>query len=349
MIRIGFVGCGHMGAMHSYALKRMSSAGLIDAGVTATFDIEPERAERFARHHGAEVAGSLEDLVDQVDAVWICTWTAGHLAAVECAADKGRAIFCEKPLAPTLEECERVAAALERVPHQVGLVLRYAPVFVNLAERVASGDYGRPLSTVFRDDQYFPVQGQYGSTWRGDVAAAGGGTLIEHSIHDVDILRWVLGDPESVSAHTTSRFGYDGIDDVAGLLFSYADGSVAQLTSVWHQVLTRPSSRRLEVFCENGHFWTEDDYLGPLHVQTSEGSEDVPGVLPEWTTELDTPQEFIKAVAAYGAPSKAFLDKLVADPDGALGHPSAADALAAHRWVEAAYASARNNGTPVTA
>ena len=127
-------------------------------------------------------------------------------------------MFCEKPLGTDLASSERVAAALlERVPHQVGLVLRWSPVFQNAARIIASGDYGRPLATVLRDDQYFPIQGFYGSTWRKDVAHAGGGTLIEHSIHDIDVLHWLLGDPVSVSAHTSSRFGHPGIEDTAAV------------------------------------------------------------------------------------------------------------------------------------
>ena len=89
-------------------------------------------------------------------------------------------------------------------------MLRWSPVFQHAAEIIASGEYGRPLATVLRDDQYFPIQGFYGSTWRKDVAHAGGGTLIEHSIHDIDVLHWLLGDPVSVSARTASRFGHPG-------------------------------------------------------------------------------------------------------------------------------------------
>ena len=275
MIRIGLVGCGHIGMVHSYALKQLVECGLVDAAVTATFDIDADRSVRAAAYHGATPMSSIEAVVDAVDAVWVCTWTAAHREAVECAAGAGRAIFCEKPLAPTYEECERVAAALATVPHQVGLVLRHAPVFALAAEHVASGRHGRPLATTLRDDQYFPIQGQYGSTWRKDVAAAGGGTLIEHSIHDVDIIRWLLGDPVTVAAHTANRFGHAGIDDIVAVTMAYADGSVAQLTSVWHQVLTRESSRRLEVFCEDALLWTEDDYLGPLHVQTAGGTDTI--------------------------------------------------------------------------
>ena len=93
-------------------------------------------------------------------------------------------------------------------------MLRRAPVFANAADAVTPGLRPRRWRRV-RDDQYFPIQGMYGSTWRSDVAKAGGGTLIEHSIHDVDVLRWLLGDPESVSARTTFRFGYPGIEDTA--------------------------------------------------------------------------------------------------------------------------------------
>src|SRR5262249_58072083 len=103
----------------------------------------------------------------------------------EAGFDRSLAVSCEKPLAPTLAEAERLATALGRVPHQVGLVLRHAPVFRAAADLVASGRYGRPMLTLLRDDQYFPIQGFYASAWRADVAKAGGGTLIQHSLPDV--------------------------------------------------------------------------------------------------------------------------------------------------------------------
>jgi predicted dehydrogenase len=352
MIRIGLVGSGHIGTVHAVALQQLADAGLVDARLTATFDDDPKRAAKVARHHGGEPHATLDGLLDSVDVVWICTWTAAHLAAVEAAADRGLAIFCEKPLAPDLATATRVAAALERVPHQVGLVLRWSPVFRTLAAAVASGDYGRVLSTVMRDDQYFPVQGLYGSTWRGDVANAGGGTVIEHSIHDVDVVRWILGDPVEVSARTACRFGYPGIEDTAAATFAYADGSIAQLTSVWHQVLSRESSRRLEVFCEKAMFWTEDDYLGPLHVLTDDGEEIITAEAPEWADRFTVPEVYRKALAHYAEASKAFLDALAlmgtpgGPPASAIGHPRAADALAAHRLVDRIYSSAADAGRP---
>jgi len=343
-LRVGLVGCGHIGTVHAYALQQLADAALVDAALTATFDDDPARAARVAKRHGGAPAASLAALLDAVDVVWVCTWTAGHEGVVSAAAERALPVFCEKPLAPDLAACERIAAALERVPHQVGLVLRAAPVFANAAEIVRERRYGRTLATTLRDDQYFPIQGMYGSTWRKDVACAGGGTLIEHSIHDVDVLRWVLGDPVTVSARVASRFGHPGIEDTAAVTLTYDDGSVAQLTSVWHQVLSRESSRRLEIFCESALLWTDDDYLGPLHVETSEGSYTIEGELPPWADRLTVPEVFARALAAYAAPTKAFLDGLAAGAGPAAGFPRAADALAAHRLVDLAYRSAAGGG-----
>jgi predicted dehydrogenase len=347
-VKVGIVGCGHIGTVHAYALKQLSDAGLIDAHVAAAYDADAARSERLTKNNlGGEACPTLDALLAAVDVVWICTWTAAHLEAVEAAAARGIPVFCEKPLAPNIAACEAVSAALERVPHQVGLVLRFAPVFAAAAELVGSGRYGRPLTTILRDDQYFPIQGMYGSTWRKDREAAGGGTLIEHSIHDVDVLRWILGDPTSVTATTACAFGYAGIEDLASLTLTYPTGATAQLVSVWHQVLSRGSSRRLEIFCEDAYLWTEDDYLGPLNVETSAGVEVLEGTAPAWATELNVPEVFEKAVAHYASQGKHFLDELAARGSEARGFPGAAEALAAHRIVDAAYRSAATGSSPV--
>jgi predicted dehydrogenase len=343
-LRVGIVGCGFIGGLHSLVLGALSKAGLVDARVTATHDVDRDRAVQRAEQHAAAPVESIDALLDVVDVVWVCTWTAAHLPVVAAAVERGIAVFCEKPLGPTLEVCEEIASLLGRVPHQVGLVLRHAPVFRAAAELVMSGRYGRPLSAVLRDDQYFPIQGQYGSGWRADAARAGGGTLLEHSIHDVDVLAWILGDPESVHADVATRFGHAGIDDVAVVTLAYRDGALATLVSVWHQVLSRPSSRRLEVFCEDAFMWTDNDYLGPLHVETTDCATEVQGELPPWAEQLGVPAQFIPPVAQYAVPTKAFLDALAEGGDTARGWPDAATALSAHRVVDAAYRSAGAGG-----
>lgn len=345
-LRVGLIGCGHIGFLHSYTLRRLTQTGLVDAIVTATHDADTERAERFAAAHDARALPDVGAVVDDVDVVWVCTWTSTHCDIVTTAADAGRAVFCEKPLAPNLAECEVVAARLATVPHQVGLVLRSAPVFQALVAAVRSGSHGRPLAVVFRDDQYFPIQGAYASDWRADVARAGGGTLIEHSIHDVDVLRWLLGDPVSVRARVAGHFGHPGIDDVAAVTFEYPGGALASLTSVWHQVLSRGSSRRVEVFCEDGLLWLDDDLFGPLHVETSDGSKTITTDPPAWVEGLQPAPVLARVVAEYAPATKAFLDALATGRAGPPDAPDAATALAAHRLVDAAYRSAARDGKP---
>jgi myo-inositol 2-dehydrogenase/D-chiro-inositol 1-dehydrogenase len=116
VIRIGLIGCGFIGSVHSFALHQLARVGLIDARVTATFDPDVGRAAAIAAHHGAEVSRDLPALLDAVDVAWVCTWTAAHREAVDAAVSAGRAIFCEKPLAPTLVEAEQISAALGVFP-----------------------------------------------------------------------------------------------------------------------------------------------------------------------------------------------------------------------------------------
>jgi myo-inositol 2-dehydrogenase / D-chiro-inositol 1-dehydrogenase len=382
VLRVGLVGCGFIGRVHSWALWAVRKAGLVDVRVTAVCDHDAERARDLAEPNEAEVL-ELGPLLDQVDAVYVCTPTVMHLPVVEAAAARGLPIYCEKPLAPSLEEAQRVAAALRTVTHRVGLVMRCAPVFEALVEIVRSGRYGRPMTLVMRDDQYFPIQGQYGSTWRKDLATAGGGTLIEHSIHDLDLIRWILGDATEVSCRTRTFFGHEGIDDVATAMLAYADGATANLVSVWHQVLTRGSSRRLEVFCEDAFLYTEDDNTGPVFVETSQGAETVECEAPPWVAELPVPVESRKVLGLYAEASRRFLDAIASKSAGSPGEVSAThlqrggsggrsapgrmsearperggsggrsapgeeDAVAAHRLVDAAYRSASRGGVPIS-
>ena len=141
----------------------------------------------------------------------------------------------------------------------------------------------------------------------------------------------------------------------AAATFTYADGAVAQLTSVWHQVLSRESSRRLEVFCEKAMLWTDDDNLGPLHVVTDDGEQIVELEPPSWSDRFDLPEMYRKPLAPYAEAAKAFLDGLTCAPDSdAAGDPAerpprAADALAAHRIVDLVYQSAADGGLPKSA
>ena len=141
-----------------------------DAEIALVHDPDPAKAESFAAASGAAVAASEDELLSSVDAVYVCTWTAEHPRLVAEVAARGLPVFCEKPLAvglePALAMVEAVRAA--GVTNQVGLVLRDSPAFGYLRHLIDQPESGRVMSVVFRDDQYIPIQGQYGSTWRAD-------------------------------------------------------------------------------------------------------------------------------------------------------------------------------------
>ena len=347
--RIGIIGCGFITMLHSRALKGLVDAQLVDAAVVGACDVDLDRAQRVAQAHGADVATTdPAALLADVDAVWICTPTVSHRELVEAAAAAGVAIFCEKPLAFTAEDAAAMATAAASVPSQVGLVLRTSPVLGAMRDLVQSGDLGAPMAVVFRDDQYLPNQGQYASEWRADVAIAGGGTLIEHSIHDLDVLRWILGDATSVSARTSNHAGHAGIEDVAVATITFESGAVATLTSVWHQILTRPSTRALEVICERGIVALAPDgneFTGPLHLVSDERTDAWPVAQPDWVLDLPIAEPWRTYAGMYAPQARAFLDSLAA---GATPAPSLDVAVAAHRLADAVYRSAATGGAPVT-
>lgn len=356
VIRIGIIGCGFITALHSRALRGIIRAGLVDAAVVATHDADRARAEKVATAHGADlVADDPGELLAAVDAVWICTPTSSHRALLEQAAAAGVAIFCEKPLATTLADAEAMQAAADAagVAHQVGLVLRTSPAYGALVDLVRSGDLGRPMTAVFRDDQYLPNQGQYASEWRADVTIAGGGTLLEHSIHDLDVLRWILGDVTTVSARTANFAGHPGIEDLAVATLGFESGAVATLTSTWHQILSRPSTRALEVICERGIASVDgvgrsgegDEYRGPLRVLTDAGTEVREYALEDWVLDLPIEEPWLRYAGQYAPQARSFLTAVA---EGRRPEPGLDVAVQAHRLADAVYRSAALDGAAVT-
>ncbi|HLZ71081.1 MAG TPA: Gfo/Idh/MocA family oxidoreductase [Dehalococcoidia bacterium] len=273
-LRVGLVGAGHIGGAHARAIRGVIRRELADAEYVAVADREIDRARRFAelaalRHVFADGHALIGH--PEVDAVYVCTPTREHRELVLHAARAGKAIFSEKPLAVDLATAREMTAAVQAagVTNQVGLVLRFSPILTVLKDLTGDARLGRPMALIFRDDQFFPIQGHYASAWRKDVALAGGGALIEHSIHDLDLLRWLLGEPEWLRAETRNYAGHAGIEDLAHVTLGYDGGCVATLVSIWHNVLSRPSLRRIEVFFENGYFTVDHDFLGPIRMHTS--------------------------------------------------------------------------------
>lgn len=341
-VKVGFLGAGLIAGYHAWQLHTATETPF---DVVAVYDPDPERRGRLATGEGALAASRPEEVVEASDAVFVCTWTSEHLPMVRLAVDGGCAVFCEKPLGTDLATATAVVEAVESagVTNMVGLVMRTAPTLLVLRELIGDPAAGAVMNVVFRDDQYIPVQGMYASTWRGDRSLAGSGALLEHSIHDLDLLEWLVGDAVSVSAVTAGFHGIAGIEDSVSALLNFDGGHSATLTSVWHDVLARPSQRRMEVFCERAVFTLESDDVGPVRWhrdgaapgEVDEGAVEGEGLGP-WLTargvDLTSAEEqFLRAVAA-GAPSPS---------------PTVRDALRAHVLADAVYRSASAGGAPV--
>jgi predicted dehydrogenase len=159
-------------------------------------------------------------------------------------------------------------------PHQVGLVLRHSPIFTVMK------DDDRPGARAAhgRRPARRPVllhPGPLPERLARDYEVAGGGALIGHSIHDLDLLTWLLGDVEAVAARTRNFAGHPGIEDLASVWLRFRNGAEGHLVSVWHNVLSRPSLRHMEVFWENGYFTCDQDMFGELRYQTCATSDGV--------------------------------------------------------------------------
>ncbi|HUC32740.1 MAG TPA: Gfo/Idh/MocA family oxidoreductase, partial [Ilumatobacteraceae bacterium] len=126
-LRIGFLGAGLIATYHSKSLRR-SGAPIERRGV---FDPDRERAAAFASASGHTVYDSEDAVIDDCDAVYVCTWTSEHPRQVAKAIAARRHVFCEKPLAFTTAEAVAMAdaAAAAGITHQVGLVLRRSPAY----------------------------------------------------------------------------------------------------------------------------------------------------------------------------------------------------------------------------
>ena len=283
---------------------------------------------------------SEEEVINTSDVLYICTWTSEHQRLVYMCIAAGKPFFCEKPLSTGFVKAKEMyeSATASGLTHQCGLILRRSPAYLWARELIEDPAAGAPMAVVFRDDQFIPVQGHYKSTWRGDVEKAGAGTLLEHSIHDVDMLRFLIGDVSSVSARSTYRHGIAGIEDCVAASVQFANGAVGTLTTIWHDNLSRPSLRNVEVFCENRTvIIAGDDWFGPVTWSNADG-----------TTGSLEGEELLAKTAPLALkdpnPDAAFVLSAV---EKRPGFPDFSIAIEAHRIVEAMYQSARENGNAV--
>lgn len=206
-----------------------------------------EAAEKFA----VPFVASLRDAIDTADAVAICSENSRHADLVEIAAGAGKPILCEKPIAATLEQADRIVAAVAAsgVMFMQSFPKRLDPVSQELKETIASGRLGRVHFVRIRHGHYYGLSGDFRDRWYADPVLGGGGALLDEGIHAADLLCWLFGMPKDVVATTTSALGGLRVEDGASALYTYADGMTAEITASF---LFAAADTSIEVYGTHG-------------------------------------------------------------------------------------------------
>jgi myo-inositol 2-dehydrogenase / D-chiro-inositol 1-dehydrogenase len=200
LLRVGIAGLGRLGRRHAENLAlRTTGAQLVAA-------CSPVAAELDAAAQGLGVPATFADFdeflrADGIDAVVLVTPTALHAGQVIAALEAGKHVFVEKPLALDPADCERVEAVARRHPAQaamVGFVRRFDPSYQHAAQAIAAGGIGQPFLVRSQTCDMNDASGLFVR-----YAPASGGLFMDCSVHDIDLARWLLGNPKAQRVFAT--------------------------------------------------------------------------------------------------------------------------------------------------
>lgn len=224
--RFGIVGCGRISKRHSEILGN----GLIDgAQLGAVCDVQPDRADEMAKKFGVKAYYSLEDMLasGEIDVVSILTPSGMHAEHAIAAANAGKHVVVEKPMALRLEDADAMIAACDRARVKLFVVKQNrlnVPV-VKAREALDAGRFGKlVLGTVrvrWRRDQSYYNQDSWRGTWAQD-----GGVLANQASHHVDLLEYFMGDVVSVHARATRALVDIEAEDTAIATLEFANGAL---------------------------------------------------------------------------------------------------------------------------
>ncbi len=252
-LRIGIIGAGYIGREHARCLRLVAPFFGDRVKLVAIADKNEEAAKKAAAMF--EILKAVTDInavIDdsEINTIFSCVPTKFHIDVIRRAVENKKAVFCEKPFAVSLEDAQEVHRLLTQnhTPHQVGFVLRYAPVYHAL-KKIMVAQTSTLRTVILRDDQVFPIKGiSHFTDWRSRVELAGAGVLIEHGIHDLDLFQWLFGRVKRVSARMNNFAGYPGIEDYIEIRFEFEDGLTANMIHIWHDIGAHQSIRHFEIF-----------------------------------------------------------------------------------------------------
>ncbi len=246
----GVLGAGRIGALHARNL-----AGSIDgAHLVAVMDANPDAAQKAA-FGGAAVIDSVEELLGHpgVDAVLIASPTTLHAEQITAAAEAGKAIFCEKPVALALKTTQNALDAVKTagVPFQIGFNRRFDAGFREVARAIHAGELGRPEMFRAQSSDPAPPPESYVET--------SGGIFVDSVIHDLDIARFMVGEVTRVTALgrvlVAPYLDVYGDVDTSILTVEFTSGAIGVIQNSRRTV--HGYDLRIEVHGERGKLVTE--------------------------------------------------------------------------------------------
>ncbi len=266
-LSIGLIGAGRIGRLHAAHLThRVPRARLVMVA-----DVDEAAAHRCADDFGIPTATRDVEAVlanSDVQAVVICASTDTHAPLIEAAAQAGKHIFCEKPIAHDLPAIDRALGAVERagVKLQVGFNRRFDANFRRVRQAVEHGEVGQPhrLHIVSRDPAPPPLA----------YVKVSGGIFLDMTIHDFDMARYLMGS-EVEEVYTVAgvmvdpAIGAVGDLDTALVVLKFANGVIGSIDNSRRAVYGY--DQRVEVFGSGGSISTENNYPNTATVSDGTG------------------------------------------------------------------------------
>jgi predicted dehydrogenase len=230
-VRVGIVSFAHVHSpAYAGVLRDLAAADFV--GIT---DEDTDRGAEAAEQFGVRYFDSAATLSEEVDAVVVCSENKNHANDVIPALQGGVHVLSEKPIATTVEDARAMIQASENSGSQLrtAFPVRYLPSVVRARDLVRGGALGRVLAVNGTNHGRIP------GGWFLDPELAGGGAVMDHTVHLADLLRWILDvEVKSVYAEVDSFFGAEETDDAAILTLdleggSFADGAFATIDPSW--------------------------------------------------------------------------------------------------------------------
>ena len=276
-LRLGVVGVGGRG----HGLVRAAQA-VPEVALTCVADVVRERAESVAQECGVRPFTSHVGLMESglVEAVLIGTPHPFHAQIAVDAAERRLHILCEKPIAVQVADADRMVAAAARAGVRLGLMFqrRLEPLRRRAHELVSAGALGRLYDVEVVSTGWYRRQAYYDSgAWRGTWKGEGGGILANQSPHDLDLLAWLAGLPQALTASLARRVHRIEVEDTVQAVLEYGGGAIGTYRATTADPLGRHA---FEVAGELGRLALRDGKL--VHCRYAKPvSEDI----------LHTPQE----------------------------------------------------------